>query len=177
LTLYRNGQVVGTHASSFGEFPMVKEKANYRLTYDLDASVALPVSTKVNTAWTFTSTGSSGTSDAAVPLLSVDYALPLDANNRPTTGEAGFTVHQAPGTAAQKVTEFKAWTSVDDGATWTQVDVRKVAGNRFSAQLPETSAGQAVSLRIAVAADGGSGMEQTIIRAYRARAPARVGGG
>ena len=48
------------------------------------------------------------------------------------------------------------------------MDVRKAAGNRFSAQLPEASAGQAVSLRIAVAADGGSGMEQTILRAYRA---------
>ena len=146
---------------------MVKEKANYRLTYDLDASAALPVSTKVNTAWTFTSTGSSGTSDAAVPLLSVDYALPLDAANHPTDGEAGFTVRQTPGAPTQNVTRFEAWTSVDDGVTWTPVTVRKVAGDKFAAQLPQTSAGQAVSLRIAVAADGGGGIEQTIIRAYR----------
>ena len=96
MTLYRNGQVVGTHASSLGEFPMVKEKANYRLTYDLDASAVLPVSTKVSTAWTFTSTGSSGTSDAAVPLLSVDYALPLDAEQPSDDRRGGF--HRAPGT-------------------------------------------------------------------------------
>jgi subtilisin family serine protease len=163
MTLYRNGQVVGSHQDSYGEFTMPKEKADYRLTYDLDASAVLPVSTKVSTAWTFTSAAN----NANVPLLSVDYALPLDQNNHPTTGEVGFTVRQAPGTAAQKVTEFKAWTSLDDGATWTPADVRKVADNRFSARLPETTAGQAVSLRVAVAANGGSGMEQTIIRAYR----------
>jgi subtilisin family serine protease len=166
MSLYRNGTLVDSHPSSRAEFPMSKEKATYRLTYDLDATAALPVSTKVSTAWTFRSAGPSGTGDAAVPLLSVDYALPLDRNNHPTTGDAGFTVHQSPGTATQKVTTFEAWTSTDDGTTWTPVTVRKVAGNRFSAALPE--GGQAVSLRVAVAADGGSALEQTIIRAYGA---------
>jgi hypothetical protein len=77
-------------------------------------------------------------------------------------------VRQAPGTPTQNVTRFQAWTSVDDGTTWTPVDVRKAGGNRFSATVPSVPAGQAVSLRVAVAADGGSGLEQTIIRAYRA---------
>lgn len=168
MTLYRNGTAVATEANAQAEFPLRKEKANYRLTYDLDASALMAVSTKVNTEWTFTSAAPPGTADAPVPLLSVDYALPLDASNHPKDGAAGFTVRQAPGTTPQAVTRFQAWTSVDDGTTWTPVDVQKVAGNRFSAHLPQVRAGQAVSLRIAVAANGGSGMEQTIIRAYRA---------
>jgi subtilisin family serine protease len=167
MTLYRDGQQVDTHANSVAEFPMARQAATYRLTYDQDASAALPVSTKVSTAWTFRSSAPSGTSNAPVPLLSVDYALPLDQNNHPTTGEAEFTVHQAPGTTTQKVTGFTAWTSTDDGTTWTPVTVRRVAANRFAAQLPAASAGQAVSLRVATTADGGSAMEQTIIRAYR----------
>jgi hypothetical protein len=48
------------------------------------------------------------------------------------------------------------------------VTVRRVAADRFAATLPAISAGQAMSLRIATTADGGSGLEQTIIRAYRA---------
>jgi hypothetical protein len=95
-----------------------------------------------------------------VPLLSVDYALPLDQR-------AEFTVRQAPGTATQKVTGFTAWTSTDDGTTWTPVTVRRVAPNRFAADLPTVTAGQAVSLRVTATADGGSVIEQTIVRAYR----------
>jgi subtilisin family serine protease len=167
MTLYRNGVAVGTTASHYGDFPMSKQAADYRLTYDLDASAVLPVSTKVSTGWTFRSAAPRGAAEGPVPLLSVDYALPLDAANHPTNGEAGFTVRQTPGAPAQNVTRFEAWTSTDDGVTWTPVTVRKVAGGKFAAQLPQTSAGQAVSLRIAVAADGGSGIEQTIIRAYR----------
>jgi subtilisin family serine protease len=167
MTLYRNGVAVGTHASHQADFPMSKQAADYRLTYDLDAAAVLPVSTKVSTAWTFRSAAPQGATEGAVPLLSVDYALPLDQNNHPTNGEAGFTVHQMPGAPTQNITRFEAWTSTDDGTTWTPVDVRKVDGDKFAAQLPQTSTGQAVSLRIAVAADRGSGIEQTIIRAYR----------
>jgi subtilisin family serine protease len=133
MTLYRDGQEVGTHASSVAEFPMARQAATYRLTHELDAGAVLPVSTKVSTAWTFRSSAPSGTSSAPVPLLSVDYALPLDQNNHPTTGEAEFTVRQAPGTAAQRVTGLTAWTSTDDGTTWTPVTVRQVAGREGAA--------------------------------------------
>jgi subtilisin family serine protease len=158
MTLYRDGQVVGTHAGASGDFPMARRAATYRLAYDLDAGAVLSMSTKVSTAWTFRSSAPSGTASVPVPLLSVDYAFGQ---------RAEFTVRQAPGTATQKVTGFTAWTSTDDGATWTPMTVCRVARNRFAAELPAVAAGQPVSLRVTATADGGSALEQTIIRAYR----------
>jgi hypothetical protein len=57
--------------------------------------------------------------------------------------------------------------SLDEGATWTTVPVERVDG-AFRAQLPEPAAGQSVSLRVNAQGKAGSGIEQTIINAYRA---------
>ncbi|MET8912712.1 S8 family serine peptidase [Micromonospora sp. NPDC004551] len=168
LTLYRDGRLVGEHTASSGDFTIPQQAGEYRLTHELDASGVLPVSTKVSTAWTFRSTGPSDLSSVPVPLLSVDYALPLDAANHPTGGTAGFTVHQAHGVAKQRVTGFELWTSTDDGITWQPMSVRAGDDGDVTATLPRPAAGQAVSLRVKVTADGGSGIDQTIIRAYRA---------
>ncbi|MEO3926251.1 S8 family serine peptidase [Micromonosporaceae bacterium B7E4] len=155
LALYRDGELLGEHAGSAVDFPIPAQGGTYRLTYELDASRVLPMSTKVSTAWTFRSTPPSGNDAAPVPVLSVDYALP----------DGIFTVRQARDTAAQRITGFRAWTSTDDGATWTEHQVRRTAGDRFAVPLP-AAAGKPVSLRVAATADGGSGFEQTILRAY-----------
>jgi hypothetical protein len=102
-----------------------------------------------------------------VPLLSVDYELPLDIANRPAGRDAAFTVHQAHGVDRQRITSLALWTSVDDGATWKKVPVSRDGADRFTARLPQATAGQAVSLRVAVKASGGSAFDQTIIRAYQ----------
>jgi hypothetical protein len=165
LTLYADGKRVGEHDDSFGDFTIPRKAATYRLTYDLDASALLPVSTRVSTAWTFHSTGPNGTGNAAVPLLSVDYALPLDEANQPTDGMAAFTVRQTQGVTAQQITSLNLWTSTDDGVTWQSTRVQKQVGDRFTAALAQPAAGQPVSLRVSVTASGGSKFEQTIIRA------------
>ncbi|WP_246158406.1 S8 family peptidase [Catellatospora sichuanensis] len=167
LTLHRDGKLLGQRPESFGDFPIPVGAATYRLTYDLDASALLPVSTRVTTAWTFRSAAPAGTESAPVALLSVDYALPLDVANRPTGGSARFTVRQAHGVPRQHITSFQLWTSWDDGASWQRVTV-SADGDGFAATLPTPSAGQAVSLRVKVGASAGSALEQTIIRAYRA---------
>ncbi|MEJ3742639.1 S8 family serine peptidase [Actinomycetes bacterium KLBMP 9797] len=157
LALYRDGKLLGEHAGSAADFPIPAQGGTYRLTYELDASRILPMSTRVSTAWTFRSTPPSGNGAAPVPVLSVDYALP----------DGVFTVRQARDTAAQRITGFRVWTSTDDGATWTEHPARRTAGDRFAAPLP-AAAGTPVSLRVAATADGGSGsgFEQTILRAY-----------
>ena len=65
------------------------------------------------------------------------------------------------------MTSFQVWTSTDDGATWRRPGSLR-RGDGYRAALPAATAGQAVSLRVKAAADGGSGIEQTIIRAYHA---------
>jgi len=164
LALYRNGTLLGSAASTVADFAVPAPVATYRLTYDLDTSAILPVSTRVSTAWTFRSAAPAGTASAPLPLLSVDYALPLDAFNHPRNGPAEFAVHQAHGVARQQITSFRLWASLDDGATWRPVQVHPVGGDRWRATLP---AGSAVSLRVSVGASAGSGFEQTIIRAFR----------
>jgi subtilisin family serine protease len=168
LTLHRDGQLVGAVDGSAADFTVPRQAGAYRLSYHLDTGGLLPVSTRVDTAWTFRSTGPAGTGTAPVALLSVDYALPLDVANKPAEGTATFTVRQARGVPAQKITTFELWTSVDDGATWQPVPAGPGGGDAFAAPLPKPAAGQAVSLRVKATAAGGSGIEQTIIRAYQA---------
>jgi hypothetical protein len=159
LTLFHDGTQLGTVSGSSGTFPMLRGPGTYRLVHEFDGSALLAVSTKAHTAWTFRSAEPAGTAPVAVPLLSVDYALPLDAANHPGSGAARFTVRQAVGVAAQRVTSFMLAVPVDDGTQWTDVPVHRDGADSFVAQLPKAATGQAVSLRIAAAADDGSGFE------------------
>ncbi len=168
LTLQRNGKTVGEADKSFADFTIPKQAGDYRLTYDIDTSAELPVSTKVTTSWTFRSAGPNGSGSIPLPLLSVDYALALDKANRPTSGLATFTVNQAHGVRKQAISSFGLSVSLDDGATWQTVPVKRSGDDRYQAQLPQPAAGQTVSLRVATQGNAGSGVEQTIIRAYRA---------
>ncbi|WP_232234142.1 S8 family peptidase [Micromonospora chokoriensis] len=167
LSLHRNGKLVGERDVPFAEFAVPQEKADYRLTLDVDNSLILPFSTKVNTSWTFRSAGPDGTESAPLPLLALDYALPMDTNNHTTGGTAELFVRQARGVKTQKVTSFEVWTSTDDGATWKSARVT-ASGDSYRFTAPTVATGKSVSLRVKAAADGGSGIEQTIIRAYRA---------
>ena len=159
MSLQRNGQPVGTSKSGIADFSVPREAGDYRLTYDVDASQVLPVSTHTSTSWTFRSTGPSGTASVPLPLLSIDYDL-----NRPL---GTFTIKQAHGVRAQTVTAFTVSTSLDGGKTWQAVPVACTGAGVYRATLPQPGAGQTVSLKVTAKADGGSGIEQTIIDAYR----------
>ncbi|MEU7590465.1 S8 family serine peptidase [Micromonospora sp. NPDC049230] len=167
LSLYRDGRLVDERSGPFGDFSVPQSMADYRVTLDIDTSLILPISTRVNTSWTFRSAGPDGTGSVALPLLAVDYALPMDHNNHPVDGTAELTVRQAHGVKPQRVTSFQVWTSTNDGATWASARVT-ASGDGYRVALPKATAGQAVSLRVKAAANGGSGIDQTIIRAYNA---------
>jgi subtilisin family serine protease len=168
LTLSRNGQIVGTAEDSIADFAVPRGAANYRLTFDVDASRAIPVSTHITTSWTFRSTGPSDTSTMALPLLALDYQLPLDAANKPLpSGAATFTVRQAHGVRAQQVTAFTVSTSLDNGKTWQSAATSKAGSGVYRATLPKPPAGSTISLKVTATGNAGSGIEQTIIDAYK----------
>ncbi|PWR04805.1 hypothetical protein DKT68_30355 [Micromonospora acroterricola] len=167
LSLYRNGTLVEQRDRPLADFTVPQQMADYRLTLDVDTSLILPISTKVNTSWTFRSAGPDGTGSVPLPLLAVDYALPMDTTNHATGGTAELAVRQAHGVKPQRVTVFQVWTSTDDGATWKTARVTG-AGDSYRVELPTVAAGKPVSLRVKAAANGGSGIDQTIIRAYNA---------
>ncbi|WP_327644529.1 S8 family peptidase [Micromonospora zamorensis] len=167
LSVYRNGKLIDERDRPLADVTVAQQMADYRLTLDVDTSLILPISTRVNTSWTFRSAGPDGTGSVPLPLLAVDYALPMDTLNHATGGTAELAVRQMRGIKAQKVTSFQVWTSTDDGATWTSARVTG-AGDSYRVALPTAAAGQPVSLRVKAAANGGSGIDQTIIRAYNA---------
>ncbi|MGC4866216.1 S8 family peptidase [Micromonospora sp. DT53] len=167
LSVFRDGKLVDERSGPFGDFTVPQSMADYRVTLDVDTSLILPISTKLNTSWTFRSAGPDGTGSVPLPLLAVDYALPMDHDNHPVDGTAELTVRQAHGVKTQKVTSFQVWTSTDDGGTWKSARVTG-SGDSYRVALPTAAAGQAVSLRVKAAANGGSGIDQTIIRAYHA---------
>ncbi|MEU5994018.1 S8 family serine peptidase [Spirillospora sp. NPDC047418] len=171
MTLFAGERKVGEKDGPFGDFTVPSGAADYRLTYENDASAIMPVSTRTSTSWTFRSRTPRGRKSANLPLLLVDYDLNLDMHNQPAGEPAVFTVARMAGSggAKAKVTGLRFWTSADDGTTWQAVQVKDLGGGRFSAPLPAPVKGQAVSLRVSARDAGGSGVDQRIIRAYRVR--------
>ncbi|MFC3499565.1 S8 family serine peptidase [Micromonospora krabiensis] len=167
LALYRDGKLVGKGSGPYADFGVPQQAADYRLTYDVDASLLLPVSSRTSTSWTFRSAGPEGTGSVPLPLLALDYVLPLDLANHPTGGTAEFTVRQSRVLPAQKVTTFQVWTSTDDGGTWQSAPATR-SGDSYRIELPKVKTGKAVSLRVKAEGNAGSGIDQTIIRAYQA---------
>ncbi|WP_433475837.1 S8 family serine peptidase [Spirillospora sp. CA-142024] len=169
LALYSGDKKIGGADAPRGDFDVPSGPADYRLTYDNDASALLPVSVRTSTSWTFRSASPRGTSSRLLPLLLVDYDLGLDLRNQPAGEPAVFTVARVAGSGTAKVTGLRFWTSVDDGKTWQAVQAKALGGGRFSAPLPAPVKGQAMSLRVSAQDAGGSGIDQRILRAYRVR--------
>jgi subtilisin family serine protease len=161
MKLYAGGSLAGTASRSYGDFTVPRAADTYRLVYDVDASKLTPVSTKTSTTWTFRSKPG----ETRVPLLTVDYALPLDLLNHPSGDTATFTVARVKGAATATATGLKLWTSLDDGKTWTSAAVTGTNG-KYTAKLPQVTKSQAVSLRVQATDNGGGMIDQTIIRAY-----------
>jgi subtilisin family serine protease len=164
LTLERDGEVIGSADENYAEVPMPDDAGTYRLTYTQRSEA--PYAARSETAWTFASEAPED--DELVPLLVVDYDLPLDTQNRPTGRRATLTAHQVTGTEAQAIESLEAWTSVDDGATWQPARAERVRDGRFEVTLPRAATGTPVSLRVDATDEAGNRIEQTLHQAYTA---------
>ncbi|MCP2166354.1 S8 family serine peptidase [Goodfellowiella coeruleoviolacea] len=167
--LYRDGERVGETAyAGYGRFPVPAGRASFRLHTEATRGGAGQLSTSVRADWTFASDTVAGAEPAALPLTAVRFAPVLDEHNRAPSG-VPFPVplylqrngQDKPG----EVRELAVWASFDDGATWTAVPVRTVAGQRLAFPHHPRGAGY-VSLRASATDAEGNAVEQTIIRAY-----------
>jgi hypothetical protein len=131
-----------------------------RYTLDLHATRDLmELSTDVRTTWEFSSPA-----DGKLPVLEVDYALPLDLRNSWKAGvpmPAKFTAARQEGAGRAVVRELRAYASFDDGASWVPVAGVVPAGGK---------AGGFVSLRVTARDSDGNTVDQTVLRAYRLKA-------
>jgi hypothetical protein len=127
-------------------------------------------STNTHTTWTFNSSPPADGVTESVPLLLVDYDLgALDLRNRAQRGddqEIDLFVHREQGAPAASVRSLTVSASYDDGATWRTVQAENEGHGHYVAEVPNRESAQNVSLRVQASDSGGSGITQTIIRAY-----------
>ncbi|MET9226498.1 S8 family serine peptidase [Lentzea sp. NPDC003310] len=154
LELFHDGVSQGFTDVRRGTFHAPARDGRYKLVLDASRDT-LALSTNVKTTWEF-----SGSADGKLPLLEVDYALPLDLRNSARAGAplpAKFTAQRQDGKTARSL---RAYASFDDGATWVPVN---------SVVPPGGKAGGFVSLRVVASDADGNTVDQTVLRAYRLR--------
>ena len=155
MELKRDGVSLGTDFLYNSRFYAPARDGRY--TLDLHATRDLmELSTDVRTTWEFSSPA-----DGKLPVLEVDYALPLDLRNSWKAGvpmPAKFSAARQEGAGRAVVRELRAYASFDDGASWVPVAGVVPAGGK---------AGGFVSLRVTARDSDGNTVDQTVLRAYR----------
>ncbi|HKE50220.1 MAG TPA: S8 family serine peptidase [Actinomycetes bacterium] len=170
--LFENGTQIAQSEAFFGSYGVSGGPASYRA--ELDVTRTAPfwrLSTNTHTSWTFDSAPPPEGERQSVPLLLVDYNLgALDLQNRAHRGDQNITLtaHRQQGAADAPVTGLTLSVSYDDGLTWSTAPTENLGGGQFAAVIhnPGNGPAQFVSLRVQASDSGGSGIDQTITRAY-----------
>ncbi|MFG2422740.1 S8 family serine peptidase [Streptomyces sp. NPDC048448] len=170
--LYRNGQQIATSDNgAWGNFEVPAGNAAYRL--DLTTARVSDdwhFGTNTSTSWTFHS--NTTVTSEKLPLLQVDYTVPVDAQN--AVGSArrhtiGLGVRMQDGMAAPRGLMLKVETSYNDGKSWTTAHIAGKGGGQFTATVerPSRLRGDAyVTLRVIATDAAGNSVRQTVNRSY-----------
>lgn len=166
--LYEGDQLLAEGDSAWGTFQATAESARYRLDLVVDRDDPdWEFSTHTETSWEFDS-ARPAIERTALPLLQVDYDVPVDLANQVRGGRRetlGFTVRLPDGLRDLDVERFEAWVSFDDGATWVELEIQGRRGS-YSAPVRHPGAGGHVSLRVQAEDGDGNTLTQTVERAY-----------
>ncbi len=170
MTLRRDGEVLHEGTAAWGDLGVPAGAATYELNLAVtrETDQQWEYSTRTDTTWTFRSDGGAGTE--VLPLLDVDYDVPVGLSNtvpglavRPVT----FTVGHPEGVdRPAKVTSAKAWVSVDDGETWVRLPLVPAGRGEFRTIVLHPWESGHVSLRFQATDAAGNAVDQTVIRAY-----------
>ncbi|MGW6897474.1 S8 family serine peptidase [Streptomyces sp. NPDC054919] len=175
--LYRNGKrIAESDQGAWGNFEVPAGDAEYRM--DLTTARTSDdwrFGTGTRTSWTFRSGTAADT--ALLPMLQVDYTVPVDARNAVGSQRKhtlGLDVRMQDGMAAPRGVTLKVETSYDDGRTWTTAPTaRKGSGFTAVVERPARVHGDAyVTLRVTAKDAAGNTVRQTVDRAYLQRGTA-----
>jgi hypothetical protein len=181
------------------QLPMAAGSARYRLDYSVSHDTPWSsLSTRTDTRWDFESAAPKR-SDAlpagwtcgpvvgkcgVVPLMLLDYSLPLDKHEGVAApGQVHFTVHayhQPHATTSATVNVPSVSISYDDGQSWQTVHaVSSLGQGSFKVTIttpdPRSITGF-VSLRVSDSDSAGADVRQTLIRAFTLRGSAASNG-
>lgn len=113
-----------------------------------------------------------------LPLLQLDYVVPVDAKNavdRARTHKVGFNARMQDGMPAPRGVNRKVEASYEDGKNWTTAHAaRRGSDGQFIAKLlrPSYIHGDAyVTLRVTATDAVSSSIQQTVVRAFLQRGP------
>ncbi|OLF14235.1 hypothetical protein BLA60_03625 [Actinophytocola xinjiangensis] len=175
-TVWADGQLLGTAPdSSFALDGVPEREVEYRFTQTYQR--ALPnwlISPRVDTTWTVRSARpAEGTTDV-LPVLSIDYDVPVDRTNavpERSRTTVGLGLRYPVGNPGARPESVRAWVSFDDGVTWRTVPVR---GGRdgYTATVSNPDLGATngfATLRVAATDVDGNAIDQTVTRAYRVK--------
>ncbi|WP_454320831.1 S8 family serine peptidase [Streptomyces phaeoluteigriseus] len=181
--VYRDGErVTRSDTGLWGAFVVPAGDADYRLDLTTGrASDDWRFAPGTHTSWTFRS--GTASDPVKLPLLQVDYDVPVDAQNAvgpARTHTLGLHVRMQDGMAAPRGVTLKVETSLDDGRSWTTAHTaRDGADGWFDATVerPSRPRGDAyVTVRVTATDADGNGVKQTVDRAYLLRGGATTTG-
>ncbi|MFD6971003.1 S8 family serine peptidase [Streptomyces sp. NPDC059949] len=168
--LYRDGKRISEAPYAWGNFRVPAGKAEYRLDLATGrTSDNWHFATGTRTSWTFRS--DTTTDSTLLPLLQVDYDVPVDALNAVSSKrrhDLGFSVRMQDAMAAPRGVSLQVETSYDDGKTWAKASTSR-KGGKFTASVerPDRVRGDAyVTLRVTAKDSAGNKVQQTVDRAY-----------
>ncbi|MFB7780998.1 S8 family serine peptidase [Streptomyces bauhiniae] len=172
--LYRNGAVIAQADSAWADIEVPEARADYRLDLTTSrTSPSWPTAVATHTSWGF---ASARPHDAtALPLLQLDYRVPVDAHNTLNGRSAqnlSITVRAQSGLPAPRGVDARVEVSYDDGRTWRPASVGHGRTNTFLARVPGPRPGVGVAwatLRVSARDADGDSVRQTVKRAYAVR--------
>ncbi|OLF14826.1 hypothetical protein [Actinophytocola xanthii] len=168
-TLSRDGKRIGHNdVPGIAGFDLPAGPGRYELTVDAGYRLpGWPLATRVTEKWSFTSSGERA---GPLPLLDVEYDLPLDLTNAAPAGKeltGAVQVAQQVGAERTGITSVRLEVSYDDGAIWQRAVVDR-DGPRWSVRIPAGASGREfASLRTTATDTAGNKVTETLVRAYR----------
>jgi subtilisin family serine protease len=172
LTLSEDGTQIAESEGWLGTYDVSPGSHRYRAELDVTRSAPfITLSTHTHTLWAFRSATPADGVTQVLPLLVADWSFGgLDLLGQASRGTQKIvvSVHRQTGADASSVDDFTAQVSYDDGDNWTTVPARSLGDGRYriTVQQPEGDTSDFVSVRVDATDDGGSRINQTIIRAY-----------
>ncbi|MFI7276322.1 S8 family serine peptidase [Streptomyces sp. NPDC049879] len=165
VTLYRDGEEYATsdYTLEWTTFEVPADEAEYELVATVDqGEPGAVLSSRVTSAWTFTSARPAGDEPVSLPVSAVRF-LPRLAPDSTAPADGTFRVPvTVEGSAAGETPAVEV--SYDSGETWEDVRVRN---GKVKVTNPE--AGGTVSFRATVTDEDGNTSTQTVIDAYRTK--------
>lgn len=164
-----DGEVVAEGPGVSGTYAASDRSGHYRVelsTHRDEPDWAF--STATDTVWTFDSVRPRSGETERLPMMRVDYDVPVGLDNQVRTQLPFHPVRLTvdhPG--SRRVAALEAWVSFDDGESWDRLQVdRNHPGNTFDARVRHRGQHGAVSLKVRATDADGSTMTQSVIRAY-----------